>query len=141
MSELKSYEGYCVGASIGELTQAVDQSMINAYADASGDINPLHIDPEFAKTTFFGRTIAHGLLTLAFVSRVLSAWNWQGWAYGGELNVSFLGPVYPGDTVRVSGDIEQIEKREDGVYARCQLVCFCGERTVLKGFVISKISK
>ena len=65
MSELKSYEGYCVGASIGELTQAVDQSMIDAYADASGDINPLHIDPEFAKTTFFGRTIAHGLLTLA----------------------------------------------------------------------------
>ncbi|ATI03165.1 MULTISPECIES: MaoC family dehydratase [Cycloclasticus] len=141
MSELKSYEGYCVGASIGELTQAVDQSMIDAYADASGDINPLHIDPEFAKTTFFGRTIAHGLLTLAFVSRVLSAWNWQGWAYGGELNVSFLGPVYPGDTVCVSGDIEQIEKREDGVYARCQLACFCGERTVLKGFVISKISK
>ncbi len=40
MSELKSYEGYCVGASIGELTQAVDQSMIDAYAGASGDINP-----------------------------------------------------------------------------------------------------
>ena len=120
MIELQSYAGYSVGDQLEELSQSVDQSMIDAYADASGDVNPLHIDPEFAKTTFFGRTIAHGLLTLAFVSRVLSQWNWQGWAYGGELNVSFLGPVYPGDTVRVSGEIDQIEKRDDGIYARCQ---------------------
>lgn len=140
MTELQSFEGYSVGDQLAEITQFVDQTMIDAYADASGDVNPLHIDPEFAKTTFFGRTIAHGLLTLAFVSRVLSKWNWQGWAYGGELNVSFLGPVYPGDTVRVSGEIDQIEKTEDGVYARCQLACFCEERTVVKGFVISKIS-
>jgi len=140
MSELKSYQHYNVGDQLDEITQVVEQTMIDAYADASGDVNPLHIDPEFAKTTFFGRTIAHGLLTLAFVSRVLSAWNWQGWAYGGELNVSFLGPVYPGDSVRVSGEIDEIVERDDGVYARCQLACFCGERVVVKGFVICKIS-
>ncbi|MBV1875144.1 MAG: MaoC family dehydratase [Cycloclasticus sp.] len=140
MSELQAYKNYKVGDQLEEIIQFVDQTMIDAYADASGDVNPLHIDPEFAKTTFFGRTIAHGLLTLAFVSRVLSTWNWQGWAYGGELNVSFLGPVYPGDSVRVSGEIDQIEQRDDGTYARCQLVCFCDERTVVKGFVISKIS-
>ncbi|MGB0238114.1 MAG: MaoC family dehydratase [Cycloclasticus sp.] len=140
MIELQSYERYSVGDQLEELSQSVDQNMIDAYADASGDVNPLHIDPEFAKTTFFGRTIAHGLLTLAFVSRVLSQWNWQGWAYGGELNVSFLGPVYPGDTVRVSGEIDQIEKRDDGIYARCQLTCFCDDRKVVKGFVICKIS-
>ncbi len=139
MTQLQAYEGYSVGDQLDEIVQSVDQSMINAYADASGDINPLHIDPEFAKTTFFGRTIAHGLLTLAFVSRVLSAWNWHGWAYGGDLNVSFLGPVYPGDSVRVSGEIDQIEKREDGVYARCQIVCHCDDRTVVKGFAICKI--
>ncbi|MEW4982556.1 MAG: MaoC family dehydratase [Cycloclasticus sp.] len=140
MTQLQAYEGYSVGDQLDEIVQSVDQSMINAYADASGDINPLHIDTEFAKTTFFGRTIAHGLLTLAFVSRVLSVWNWQGWAYGGDLNVSFLGPVYPGDTVRVSGEIDLIEKREDGVYARCKIVCHCDDRTVVKGFAICKIS-
>jgi len=140
MSELDSYQNYKVGDQLEGITQVVDQTMIDAYAEASGDVNPLHIDPEFAKTTIFGRTIAHGLLTLAFVSRVLSAWNWQGWAYGGELNVSFLGPVYPGDSVRVSGEIDQILQRDDGIYARCQLACFCDERMVLKGFVICKIS-
>ncbi|HIF17449.1 MAG TPA: transcriptional regulator [Cycloclasticus sp.] len=139
VESLQQYKGLSVGDNLPELIQAVDQNMIDAYADASGDINPLHIDPEFAKTTFFGRTIAHGLLTLAFVSRVLSQWNWNGWAYGGELNVAFLGPVYPGDTVRVSGEIESIEHRDDGVYACCQLVCHCAEKAVVKGYAICKI--
>jgi len=136
---LQHYQGMSVGDQMPELIQAVEQQMIDAYADASGDINPLHIDPEFAKTTFFGRTIAHGLLTLAFVSRVLSQWNWQGWAYGGELNIVFLGPVYPGDTVRVTGKIESIERRDNGVYARCQLICLCADKAVVKGYAICKI--
>lgn len=140
MSELQSYASISVGQTLPEIEQVVDQHMIDAYADASGDINPLHIDPEFAKTTFFGRTIAHGLLTLAFVSRVLSTWNWQGWAYGGELNIAFLGPVYPGDTVRVCGEIDVIFQRDEGVYARCQLVCYCAEKPVVKGFAVCKIN-
>lgn len=140
MSELHSYANISVGQALPEVIQVVDQHMIDAYADASGDINPLHIDPEFAKTTIFGRTIAHGLLTLAFVSRVLSTWNWQGWAYGGELDIAFLGPVYPGDTVRVCGEVDSIFQRDEGVYARCQLVCYCGEKPVVKGFSVCKIN-
>ena len=138
-TQLTNYKNLSVGDCLPELSQAVDQRMIDAYADASGDVNPLHIDPEFAKTTFFGRTIAHGLLTLAFVSRVLSQWNWQGWAYGGELDVAFLGPVYPGDEVRVTGEIEAIEETENGVYARCKLTCYCEERAVVKGTVVCEI--
>lgn len=136
---LENYKGLSVGDQLPELIQFVDQEMIDAYADASGDVNPLHIDPEFAKTTFFGRTIAHGLLTLAFVSRVLSEWNWDGWAYGGELDVAFLGPVYPGDEVRVSGVIESIEQTEEGVFARCKLSCYCAERAVVKGTAVCQI--
>lgn len=139
MSELQSYQGVSIGDELPELFQTVDQAMIDAYADASGDINPLHIDPVFAKTTFFGGTIAHGLLTLAFASRVLSQWNWQGWAHGGELDVAFLGPVRPGDEVRVNATLESIEQRADGVYARCNLVCHCGEKAVIKGFAVSKL--
>tara|TARA_R110000782_G_scaffold127742_7_gene219322 strand:+ start:71 stop:511 length:441 start_codon:yes stop_codon:yes gene_type:complete len=130
---LQQYGSLSVGDELPELRQPVDQNMIDAYADASGDVNPLHVDPEFARTTMFGQTIAHGLLTLAFVSRVLSEWNWQGWAYGGELNITFLGPVYPGDEVRVSGYVDLIEKRDNDIYARCQLICHCGDREVVKG--------
>ncbi|RLA20399.1 MAG: transcriptional regulator [Gammaproteobacteria bacterium] len=137
--ELQSYKNLSVGDRLPEIKVLVDQNMVDAYADASGDTNPLHIDPEFAKTTFFGRTIAHGLLTLAFVSQVLSEWNWQGWAYGGELSVAFLGPVYPGDEVSVSGEIDLIEQREEGVFARCNLACYCGERAVVKGTATCKV--
>lgn len=140
MEVLQNYKSYSVGDSLPEIKILVDQDRVDAYADASGDINPLHIDPEFAKTTFFGRTIAHGLLTLAFVSQVLSEWNWQGWAYGGELSVAFLGPVYPGDEVLVIGEIDLIEQRDEGVFARCKLVCQCGERSVVKGTATCKIS-
>ena len=136
---LQQHNGFSVGDKLPELSQTVEQSMVDAYAEASGDINPLHIDPEFAKTTIFGGTIAHGLLTLAFVSRILSIWNWQGWAYGGELDVAFLGPVFPGSTVLVSGEIEAIEQREEGVFASCQLSCFCGDKAVVKGKVVCKI--
>jgi len=141
MSEraLKYWEGLSVGDVLPELCQQVDQTMINAYADASGDINPLHIDPEFAKTTIFGKTIAHGLLTLAFVSRVLSHWNWHGWAYGGELDIAFLGPVYPGNEVRVSGEVTAIIQSELGVFAHCELACSCDDKVVLKGKAVCQI--
>ena len=139
IKELQSYKNFSVGDRLPEINIIVDQNMVDAYADASGDTNPLHIDPEFAKTTFFGRTIAHGLLTLAFVSRILSSWNWQGWAYGGELNVAFLGPVYPGDEVITTGEIELIEQREEGVFSHCKLVCYSGDRVVVKGTAVCKV--
>ncbi|HIG78944.1 MAG TPA: transcriptional regulator [Cycloclasticus sp.] len=139
VKQLQRYKNYTVGDTLPELIQTVEQSMIDAYADASGDINPLHIDPEFAKTTIFGGTIAHGLLTLAFVSRVLSRWNWQGWAYGGELDIAFLGPVYPGNEVRVTAEIDHIEQREDGIYARCLIACYCGDKAVVKGFCVCRV--
>ncbi len=48
----------------------VDQALINQYADASGDHNFLHVNPEEAATTIFGGTIAHGLLILSLVPRL-----------------------------------------------------------------------
>ena len=48
----------------------VTQEMINHYADAAEDHNPLHIDPEFAKTTRYGGTIAHGMLSVAFIQEL-----------------------------------------------------------------------
>jgi 3-hydroxybutyryl-CoA dehydratase len=136
---LQRYKALSVGDRLPVLQQLVDKSMIDTYAEASGDMNPLHIDPEFAKTTIFGKNIAHGLLTLAFISRVLSEWNWDGWAYGGELNVIFIGPVFPGDVVQVSGYVELIEKRGTDVYASCQIMCHCGDREVVKAEATLKV--
>lgn len=115
---------------------SVDQALIDAYAAVSGDHNPLHNHPEFAATTQFGRTIAHGMMTLAFVSAALEAWAGACWAERGAIDVTFLSPVFPGDEVVVAA---VVEVPGEGVSAACRVTCRVAERTVLAG--LASISK
>jgi 3-hydroxybutyryl-CoA dehydratase len=71
--------------------------MIDAYADASGDHNPIHIDQEFAKSTPMGGTIAHGMLVLATISEMMTAAFGAAWLATGTLDVRFRSPARPGD--------------------------------------------
>jgi 3-hydroxybutyryl-CoA dehydratase len=73
--------------------------MLNAYADASGDHNPIHIDEAFAKTTPMGGTIAHGMLVLSFISEMMAGAFGAQWLSTGSLDVRFRAPARPGDTV------------------------------------------
>jgi len=125
--------GVQIGDVLPESRHKVTQDQIDRYAEASGDRNPLHIDPDFAKETMFGRTIAHGLLSLAFLSQAMTAWDWKGWAFGGGLDVAFLGPVYPGDEVVVRGKVTALEIGENGVIAVCEVACTVEDRTVIAG--------
>lgn len=136
---LTSWGGVSVGDKLPAIKHTVTQDAINQYADASGDHNPLHIDPEFAKDTFYGRTIAHGLMTLAFVSQMMTEWDWQGWGYGGETDMAFLSPVFPGDEVQVSAEVESLEKREDGIFAHCKLLVVAGDKTILGGTISRRL--
>jgi 3-hydroxybutyryl-CoA dehydratase len=81
------------------LTRTLTQAMLNAYADASGDHNPIHIDEDFAKTTPMGGTIAHGMLVLSFISQMMTAAFAERWLASGSLEVRFRAPARPGDTV------------------------------------------
>ena len=108
----------------------VDQSLIDLYAEISGDRNPLHTDPEFAATTPFGRTIAHGMMTLAFVSEAIESWAGPGWAEGGAIEVTFLSPVYPGDDVVISGTIGESDGTD---MVSCTIGCEASGRAILKG--------
>ncbi len=105
----------------------VDQALIDAYANVSGDHNPLHTDPAFAATTHFGRTIAHGMMTLAFVSESLEHWCGGVWANGGAIEATFLSPVFPGDEVEVSA----IETTVAAPARVCAIECRVGERAIL----------
>jgi len=112
-----------VGHESVPIRKKITQDKINSYAEASSDFNPLHIDPEFAKGTRFGGTIAHGLLSAAFISEMMTSWFGKGWLYGGELEIKFVGPVQPGDTIVTKGKVMEIEN--DGVkrYAVCEVSC------------------
>ena len=120
------------GAAPAPRWHQVDQPLIDAYAQVSGDHNPLHTDPEFAKTTLFGRTIAHGMMTLAFASAAMEAWAGPDWAETGAIDVAFLSPVFPGDEVQVSLDVPGAAA--DG-RLECRITCAVKEKVVLSGSV------
>ena len=87
------------GPDVAPVVRALDQAMIDAYAEASGDHNPIHIDPDFARTTPMGGTIAHGMLVLSFISEMMTAAFGERWLRGGSLDVRFRAPARPGNTV------------------------------------------
>jgi len=99
----------------------VTDELVRAFAEVSGDYNPIHLDEEFAKTTRFGRRIAHGMLSGAFISAVL------GYEFGERKIVylsqtlKFTAPVFIGDTVTTTAMVTNI--REDKQIVTMETVC------------------
>ena len=87
------------------ISRSINQERLNAYAKISGDDNPLHLDSDFAAATQFGGIIAHGMLTLAFVSEMMTATHGRHWLQTGSLRVRFKGAAYLGDQVGTWGDL------------------------------------
>ena len=95
----------------------VPQSRIDAFADATGDDQWIHVDPERAKDGPFGGTIAHGYLTLSLIPvasyEVVPRTGRMGINYG--LNrVRFPSPVPSGSRVRTTFEVEHVEEFEGG---------------------------
>ena len=98
------------GEALPALTKRVIQEMINNWAEVSGDFNPLHVDPDFGKTTFFGTNIAHGPLTLSFIIEMLTQWLGKAWISGGRLyDVKFVSPIPPETEIIVGGEVTNID--------------------------------
>lgn len=110
---------YRAGDELPPVTKLLTQDKIDRYAGASGDHNPLHIDPAFAATTQFGGTIAHGMLVLAYISEMMAAAFGERWLSGGRLKVRFRGAARPGDTVTASGRVTRV----DGANTVCEIAC------------------
>ena len=101
------------------LTREVTQAGINAYAEASGDHNPIHVDEAFAQTTPLGGTIAHGMLVLAFLSQMMTAAFGAAWLASGRLDVRFRVPARPGDTITARA----LSAKAEGDALRYQVEC------------------
>ena len=120
-----------------EITKTIEQSDINAFADVTGDHNPVHVDEEFAKTTRFGKRIAHGMLTASLISAVLAnKLPGEGSVYLGQ-TLQFVAPVFPGDEITARVTVKEI--REDKPIVKLETICMNqrdeivirGEATVL----------
>lgn len=101
----------------------VTQNIINCYADAASDHNPLHVDVEFAEKTRYGGTIAHGMLSLAFVQTLLAEVFAEHWLKSGALDVNFMLPVRPGDTITAEAKIVKITPQGANREVQMHVIC------------------
>ncbi len=104
------------GTALPPVGKTVTQEQITAYAEASGDHNPIHLDPEFASTTQFGGIVAHGMLTLAFVCEMLTQAFGKSWLETGRLKVRFKAAARPGDRVTTWGEVVK-QGHQDGSHS------------------------
>ncbi len=102
-------------------TRKVTDELIRQFADVSGDRNPIHLDDEFAKTTQFGKRIAHGMLGAAFISAVLGyEMRDQKVVYLSQ-SLQFLKPVFLDDMVSAEATVTKI--REDKPIVTLETIC------------------
>jgi 3-hydroxybutyryl-CoA dehydratase len=111
------------GDSLPQVVKQITQSVINRYAEASGDFNPIHIDEAFAAQTPLGGTIAHGMLILAYASEMMTLAFGKSWLSGGSLSIRFKAAARPGDTITTSGKIDSIEHPDGIPHVKCSLEC------------------
>jgi 3-hydroxybutyryl-CoA dehydratase len=111
------------GETLGPLEILITAERVRAYAAASGDHNPIHLDPAFAAGTRYGGTIAHGMLLLAYLSRLMSARFGRAWLENGQLDARFRGPAMVGDPIRVVGEVQTVDESAGGRHVRCALRC------------------
>ena len=113
------------------LEREVTQDVIDSFAAASGDHNPVHVDPAFAAGTMFKGTIAHGMLSAAYISAVLGTQlPGPGAVYTGQ-SLKFRAPVRPGDKVVTLCTVKEVihDKKRVVMDTRCRV----GETVVLQG--------
>ena len=84
--------------------KTITEADVFAFAGITGDFNPIHVNAEFAKSSMFGKRVAHGMLTASLVDQTLTNLGGLGTIHLSE-TVKFLAPVFIGDTVMVVSEV------------------------------------
>ena len=93
-----------------EFSKTISEAGIQIFAKLSGDENPLHLNPEYAKKTVFKGCIVHGMLTASFISTVIDdLMPRPGCIYVAQ-NVKFKAPVWAGEMVKAIYRVTELKK-------------------------------
>lgn len=101
------------------------------YAGASGDHNPIHIDSDFAKSAGMPDVFAHGMLSMAYLGRMLT--NWQPQAKLRKFGNRFAAITQLQDVITCSGSVTELIQAEGETLARCEILATRanGEQTLV----------
>ncbi len=89
-------------------TKTVTETDIVLFAAVSGDLNPVHVNEEYAKKTFFGGRIAHGVIAISLLSAAMA--KLPGLVILLNHSSRFLKPVRIGDTLTAVGEVTEVRK-------------------------------
>ena len=113
------------------LAKTVTEADIILFAGISTDVNPAHLDEEYAKNTMFGGRIAHGMLSAGFISAVLAnKMPGPGTIYLSQ-TLKFKAPVRPGDTVTATVTVKEVNVAKNRV--TLDTVCTVAGKVVIEG--------
>lgn len=136
--EIKIFKGYKSVVNV-----KVTDKMVHQFAEMCGDFNPIHLDDEYAKTTRFGRRIAHGMIVGALFSRVLNETMGGGGIYLAQ-TLKFTSPVYIDEDIAIEMEVTNM-RVERGIATVQTLakktngeICVKGEATIMVANEIQK---
>jgi len=107
------FDDYEVGDS-AKFTKQITEEDVMKFAEVSGDYNPIHVNPEFAKTQMFGKQIAHGVISVGLISAVIGMELFGPGILYGEQSVRFVKPVFFGDTLTAVATVKEKYTKKEG---------------------------
>ena len=110
-------------------SKTVSESDIYLFAGVTGDLNPAHVNEDYAKDTFFKSRIAHGMLSASFISTVIGTMLPGPGSIYMRQEVNFLAPVKIGDTVTAIVEVAEIMAEKKKV--RLKTYCVNQENTTV----------
>lgn len=105
-----------------DFTKTISEGDVYNFAGVTGDMNPMHINEEYAKKTFFKKRIAHGMLSAGFISQVLGNSLPGNGAVYMKQSCTFLKPVYFGDTITAIAEAIKVDNEKNRVTLRTYCV-------------------
>lgn len=122
-----------------EKTMVVSAEKINAFAELSGDFNPVHVDAEYAATTMFGKRIAHGALSASLISAILGNDLPGPGAIFIELNMRFRKPAFIDEEITARAEIAEINEKTGRV--KMKVSCLVDGKAIIRGEAGVVVSK
>jgi 3-hydroxybutyryl-CoA dehydratase len=134
----KFLEELSVGQS-AELVRTVGEADIEAFAEVTGDNNPVHLDADYAATTSFGERIAHGMLSAGYISAVLGTTLPGPGAVYLSQSLKFLRPVKIGVSVTARATVTAIDAAKAQV--TLATVCLVNGKKVVDGEAVVMVQR
>lgn len=114
-----------------EQAKTITETDIILFSGISTDVNAVHINEDYAKTTIFGGRIAHGFLVGSLISSALANQLPGPGTILLEQTMKFLAPVHAGDTVRAVLEVVEVNYERNKVRLKAQ--CYVGDKLVIDG--------